>query len=310
MGKNSPLLVFFSIFLILTGCFTGIESTPKITAGDLKREKVVLQTEEQIFSNQIKPLPLSEWTVGREYIIDDSKIRLVFPTTPADKLPQKGDTIYFCSAVETPSPLGGNATNLTFRKKNDPTALLTYRIDYPIEILEKREKIDVPFTIDLSLVELADSLLRNKSLYILSPYWLSFDLKDIPGRKFISVTIDKVSPGTFEYPMKISFTDENGYSGNILLTVGTSKSSTRNFATTFSFKNPRDLYPSITDENWKAITLSRVRPEMTREEARLALGSPKEVVRGHDHSSSYEQWVYTNGVYLIFQDGLLNAYRL
>lgn len=94
------------------------------------------------------------------------------------------------------------------------------------------------------------------------------------------------------------------------MTTGTDRSSTRNFATLFSLTDPRLRYPAITDENWEAITYSRVRPYMTRDEARMAVGSPNEIDRGRNYSAAYERWIYPNGAYLIFEDGLLKSFRI
>ena len=49
---------------------------------------------------------------------------------------------------------------------------------------------------------------------------------------------------------------------------------------------------------------------MPRDECRLSLGAPKDVDYGRSYSSAYEQWTYSNGAYLIFEDGLLKRYRL
>ena len=48
---------------------------------------------------------------------------------------------------------------------------------------------------------------------------------------------------------------------------------------------------------------------MTKQEVSLALGAPKLVDRGHDQASLYERWVYPDGVYVIFQDGLVEKFN-
>ena len=50
---------------------------------------------------------------------------------------------------------------------------------------------------------------------------------------------------------------------------------------------------------------------MTRDECRLALGTPDSIDRattvGNTH---FERWSYENGVYLLFEDGYLSKFRM
>ena len=73
--------------------------------------------------------------------------------------------------------------------------------------------------------------------------------------------------------------------------------------------DPHLLYPTITDKNWELITLSRVVEGMTKEECRLALGSPKRINQNPDQSGMREYWYYDGGSYLYFVDGLLSQFR-
>ena len=129
------------------------------------------------------------------------------------------------------------------------------------------------------------------------------------GRKFVPVTVDRVTAGNTDYPFRVVFTDENGESRCMLMSGSRSATSTRNFQSLFSIDNPRLRYPMITDENWEAITNGRVRREMTRDEARLALGSPSDVVYGNNYNFTYERWIYPGGIYLVFEDGILKSFR-
>ncbi|MDE6343972.1 MAG: hypothetical protein K2L69_04485, partial [Muribaculaceae bacterium] len=60
---------------------------------------------------------------------------------------------------------------------------------------------------------------------------------------------------------------------------------------------------------WRAIVEGRLKKGMTRDLVRLSLGSPKDILRGHDYSSAYERWEYDGGIYLVFRDGLLEEFR-
>lgn len=83
----------------------------------------------------------------------------------------------------------------------------------------------------------------------------------------------------------------------------------RGFATLFSFTDPREKYPQISDETWANIIRGRVALGMTRAECRLALGTPDDVIHRNDHNYLYERWNYDNGVYLVFRDDILENYR-
>ncbi len=92
------------------------------------------------------------------------------------------------------------------------------------------------------------------------------------------------------------------------MSAGDQKGS-RDFASLFYFENPRNRYPNITDETWANIIRGKVALYMTREECRLALGSPATVDRRPGISTMRELWTYENGIYLIFDDGILQSFR-
>jgi hypothetical protein len=77
----------------------------------------------------------------------------------------------------------------------------------------------------------------------------------------------------------------------------------------FSFTDLRKNYSQITDANWERITRGDVAVSMTKDECQLSLGSPRSIERVPTHGGLYERWSYDNGVYLIFENGLLTRYR-
>jgi hypothetical protein len=48
---------------------------------------------------------------------------------------------------------------------------------------------------------------------------------------------------------------------------------------------------------------------MTSSECRLALGAPNDYTRVPTTGGMVERWTYDNGVYLMFEDGVLTRYR-
>ena len=94
------------------------------------------------------------------------------------------------------------------------------------------------------------------------------------------------------------------------MTVGADRAATRNFSTVFNFDDPRKRYPQISDETWELIINSKVREGMTRDECRLALGAPNSYRTIPVINAVVEQWNYDDGIYLIFEDGLLSRFRI
>lgn len=300
-----PVITTAVLSTLLSGCFTGVESTPKITGAEVKKERVTISPEDNYLTG-VSDSPLSEWERGKRFVVTDDKIKLIFgATAPAESL--TGKEITFTDATESTGITGGNVTDLSF---TTPTgAVVEYRINQPLKELSDKPSLSVPFTIQQSMVEQARELLNGKRLYILTRSWRDDNDNSVGGRQFVPVTIDSVSPGNSIYPIKVSFTDEHRMQGRMFITPGDKKSSPRTFSTVFSFDDPRKKYPDISPENWDLIIRGRVGVGMTREECRLALGSPKEIDRAANNSYLREVWLYENGIYLVFEDGLLKFYR-
>lgn len=303
----------FNIFMILPcllmlqSCFfTGVESTPRITGKDVKRE-VTPPTPEDTYLAAVTDAPFSEWAKGKEFMVTDPRISRIFgATAPND--PLTGRIIRFDSADETTGVTGSTVTDLTFRSPEGQP--LVYRINRPLQRLLTDSVTEIPFTIQLSVVEDAARRLTGKKYYILTSSWRDDADTPVDGtRKFIPVTIDSVSPGNALFPLKVSFTTEDGRSARVFIHPGAKGNAPRTFSRVFSFTDPRLRYPHITPENWQLIIDGRVTDGMTLEECRLSLGTPKEIERGATNSYYREAWLYENGVYLLFEDGLLKRYR-
>ena len=73
------------------------------------------------------------------------------------------------------------------------------------------------------------------------------------------------------------------------------------FDKAFSFEDPKKKYPKIKNEIWTVIQNESMRIGMTKEEAELSWGKPKEIVL----NGSTEQWVYENFGTLTFKNGVV-----
>ena len=165
-----------------------------------------------------------------------------------------------------------------------------------------------------------DNLLRGQRLFTASADWFDGNGTDVAGLRHIEVRVDSVVPGNHLYPAAVCFTVENpemaamahcsGQQRRFYMSVGGSGVAARTFDRLFSIRNPRRQYPSITDEVWNLIIQSKVQSGMTRDECRLALGSPNDIRRVPTHSGMREIWTYSDGVYFVFDEGLLSDFRL
>lgn len=293
--------------IALPGCFTGIESTPKITATDVKRQQITV-TEEDEFLSGVNPQRLSQWVKGKRFYVTDDKIILALE--PAKNNPKAGDILFFDSCRPVTSLTGGEDTEIVFH--NVAGDEIVYRVSASREELDNRTKVDIPFTIDMDLVDEASERLLGKQFYLKSPVRYDKDGNSYNGIKFVPATITEVLPGNVVYQVMVKFhiddpdIKEDAY---LYLNVGETDKSTRNFSTLFYLNDPHQKYPMITDDVWAKIQRGLVATYMTREECRLSLGAPSSVNRRNAISTLQEMWTYPNGNYLIFEDGILKSVR-
>ncbi|MDE6085169.1 MAG: hypothetical protein K2G40_02045 [Muribaculaceae bacterium] len=288
--------------LSLSGCFTGIESTKKITSRDVKKQHATT-TPEMAYTADLTPDPVEQWAPGKIFKVTSDRISLI--TSPADVSSNlmPGNYLSFIGFSPIASMTGVDDTLVLLSSEKGDTIM--YRVQEPIEQLMQRSSLEIPFTIEMSVVDKARSLLKGNEYYITTPVWFNENGDNITGLKLIPVHVDDVTAGNEIYPIAIQFTDPRGVHSRVFMSVGTGRRSTRNFDTLFSLSNPRERYKDINDDMWKSITHSRVKIDMTPQECRLAVGNPREVSRGH----YLERWQYDNGLILFFDDGRLQSIR-
>ncbi|MDE7386698.1 MAG: hypothetical protein K2N28_06125 [Muribaculaceae bacterium] len=296
------LILLFLAPVLLTGCFTGIESTPRITARDVKRQRATV-TPEMTYMDSITGSPVADWQPGKRFVVTPGKISFALsPIAVADAL-QPGDTLYYAGRRAVPSMTGTDDTLLMLTTLAGDT--LSYRIATEPAATDTLRSLEIPFLIEGSIIDSADRLLTGNDYYITTPVWFNDADQNITGRKLVKVHITGVTGGNGNYPLAVHFTDDSGMRSKVFMSLGSGARATRNFDTLFSLTDPRRRFKDIKDDVWECITLSTVKKEMTREECRLALGNPREVVHGH----YLERWTYDNGVSLIFDDGYLQQIR-
>ncbi len=292
---------------LLSGCFTGVESTPKITYKEVKEKKAEDSSPEESLADSFIPQRFSEWRDGKQLYVTSERIGLVLSGERATSaMPSEGDTLTYRNYREVTDLTGKSVVELLFSVCGKPDNIVGYNTNATIGQLKERTQIDVPFTIDLDLLDSVRQSICGKDLYVKTPLWFNRDGSSVNGRKFVKVAITDVIPANEIYPYMIVFDDENGEEHALYMSAATGdRWAPREFASLFSFTDPRTNYPRISDETWNNIVNTRVAKGMTKHEASLALGTPRNIDRGRDQSAAYERWTYSDGVYLIIEDGLL-----
>lgn len=313
-GIPTAILLFLSP-LLLSSCFTGIESTPKITYKDVKKQQVD-STLEQRFALNFKAIPFSKWLPGRCFLMADEKgVYSYSPPTGKSSQVAKGDTIVYRGFREVTSFTGLPVAELIFTLSRNETDTLLYRPGGDAIRLKATDNLRLPFLVDLSMVREASQLLVGKELVTRVDRWISpINGGDIKCRKFLNVKVISVDAYDENYPFIVSFVslEHENENGSLLMSYTEEEGvpALRGFENLFLLENPRDGYDWITDENWELIRQGRVVEGMTPREVSLALGTPRDVDRRHNQSLLYERWSYPGGIYLIFEDGILVRFNI
>lgn len=291
--------------LCLQACFTGVESTKKITLSKKEVAETGPSEEERFLSDVVNP-PVKQWQPGRKLLVADDKLSLIVENSDGTLI-NKGDTLSFTGVS---SRYGADGSEQTVLKLSNSGNSLSYVLDRKMEdVLENVTVSDLPMLIDLSVIDKVRSRLSGKNVWTKTALWYGDSLKYIKGRKFIPVIITEVEAGDAFFPIKIKFHDREGNVGQLPMNIGNSGNDSRSFAKLFSLSDPRHNFKNISQDNWIAIQTENVRLGMTKEECRLAKGNPSDVDTGHDYSNTMEIWLYPNGSYLKFTDGLLVGFK-
>ncbi len=302
------VFVLLTIFLSsLTSCFTGIESTPKISSRDIKRQKVS-DSPEKLFLDDVSGQKPSTWTRGKSFFVTDDRLSLVFdPSTEYRTDSLAGKLIYLYDIQEAALVTGDKQVVLKF--DTDDGRRLSYRTGVSPDKFASRESFAIPFAIETSVIDTVGARLRGQTYYVLPARRIASSGSDTIGVRYVPVTIDDVLPGNANFPLRVSFIDNTGCHQSLMMTVGHDPTSTRNFDKLFAFDNPRKRFPLISDRVWSLIMQSRVELGMTPDECRLALGAPNDYLRTPSSAGMVERWSYDDGVFLVFVDGFLTRFR-
>lgn len=293
--------------VMLTGCFTGVENTPRITDKDV-RKQVVESKPEDSYLEEIKQQNISsDFKEGKPWVIVDSKFKLLLNPEIQDINIKKGDTIRFKKFEEAVTVTGDRVAEIHLATSNGET--IAYRTSIDFNKIQTGYPVTIPFTVDLDLVDKVRNKMLGQKYYIETR--TRYDMNDqiYYGRRFVPVTICSVDYGNEYYPIRLTATEQNGQSFRLYMSIGPESRMPRKFSALFSISDPRLNYPDILPETWQKIVEGKVAAGMTRDECRLSLGSPDNVDRQAGYSSVREIWTYNNGCYLLFLDGILETFR-
>lgn len=308
--RHTALTVSMAMAAMLTSCFTGIESTPRITADEVRRN-TQRQGAADNYLADIRPESVDTWKPGKSFYVTDPRIGLAVNVSPAGAALQAGDTLRFRSAADVVSIMGTPVAEVTLDGPRGITA--TYRSDASLEALSKIGCLTIPFTVELSMVDSARERLTGNEYWVTTSEWLDMQRRPRRGRKFVKVRVADVERGDDVYPACLTLVDYTRQPADtfaLLMALGNEiPTSSRRFANMMSLDDPHKRYPQVSDAMWELIRNGRVGEGMTRLEVRLSLGEPRDVQRRAGYSAVGEIWSYENGVYLIFEDGLLKQSR-
>lgn len=296
--------------LMLSACGTGIEVTKHVTDKDVQRVLDKGADQQPVVTIETYQDSLPAWKRGKRFWVADDKVNQILAYTVAydkDTLHLAGHILSY-AGYSLSGPFEGRRVYVEF--DDIETGLrLVYRYGKESDIYHAG--FSLPMLIDLDMVEHVSRQLVDKEFFIRTPIW--YDRKSeqmISGRHFIKVHIDSVLPGNAVMPLRVLFTTtDTREQAMVWISDNVSTMHGRDFDALFSVSDPRTSYPAIPDATWERITRGQVAEGMTKEECRLALGSPKRINERPDQAGMREYWYYDGGSYLYFVDGLLSQFR-
>ena len=298
--------------LLVASCGTGIEVTEHVTDKDVQRVMDKIDTRQPAVTLEAYTDSLPAWKVGKRFWVADDRVTQMLADTDGydkDTLHLAGHVLTYRGASKSGVFLNGDNRRLYIDFEDEETgSYLHYRVKAPED---GHAIFSLPMLIDLDMVDHVARQLVGKEFYVRTPIWYDSQTEQMmDGRHYIKVRIDSVLPGNAVLPLRVLFTTaDTGEHAMVWMNDNLSTMLGRDFDAMFSVANPHESYPTITDANWERITRGQVVEGMTKEECRLALGSPKGISERPDQTGMREYWYYDGGAYLYFVDGLLSQFR-
>lgn len=299
------VLCIFAAGTLLSGCFTGIESTKKIT---LSKDdiKAAMPTPEDLFLSSVKPELMSNWSFRKPFlVVGERGGRLFEPRRieSGDCMLHEGDTLFFLTSRRVILPDGSASESIEFLRGKDEFRYIPTNIKDDKEI----QSDEIPGLVDPRMLDKIGSLMIGKDFWTQSPLWENETGGKVEGLRFEKVHVNGIEGGNMIFPVKVKFTDSKGENACMLMNFGNSSKDSRAFSNLFQLSDPRQEHPSISDEFWKCIQAGNVDFGMTKDECWMAKGNPEDVNIGKDYQHTMLVWTYKDGTILYFIDNILRG---
>lgn len=307
--RRFTLYILLIVVAVLSSCYTATESTPRIQVDDMTARAP--KAEELVIDTNFVDRGCHTWQVGKVFIsIEESLSPMLRPEGSVSIIDEGLMNKQFVYKGFREDNIYGDKPVVYLLFDCEGTTY-SYYTGKSIEEIEAMNYLPlIPSLVDLDAVNLAHRLFVGKELYILTNQWYNLDGELINGRHLVPVTITDVRAGNSVLPLSMVFADERGIEAQVYISTKSSMSTQMlSFDRLFAYHNPRNDYPEITDEVWRAITEGRLLKGMTKQECRLSIGLPAEVKKVGTYNGMKEQWLFNTGAYLFFSDGLLEEFR-
>lgn len=303
------MTLLIGISLSLSGCFTGVETTKKITDKDVARamQEMDRGNTHQLLAPYIDSLPA--WRDGKVFVAVDEQVRLIFSPSShydIDTMSLKGKRLSFENYSISRRVDNSEEVIIHF---TDGSNQFAYHTGHPLSYVSS-PSYTMPFLVDNDMIEHYSRLLVGKTLYVKTSIWYDTNGDMKTGRKFVPVEVTDVNEGNKVYPLRVNFVDKaTGERAMLWMTAGASPIVGRDFDSLFSLNDIRQQYPNIDADIWPLIVAGKVTRGMKKDECRLSLGTPQKVNQLPDQTGLREYWYYDGGRYLYFVDGVLQDFR-
>lgn len=309
MKQSLYTLLLSVVLLSLTSCFTGVETTKKITDKDVARAMQILDRGNTRSSLTQFADSLPAWRIGKEFVAVDEQVRLIFsPSGDYDIDTMKFDGKRLAYEGYSVTQRVDNSEEVVIHL-SDGAHRYSYPTGHPLTDISN-PSFSIPFLVDEDMIEHYSRQLMGKTLYVKTSIWYDDNGDMKSGRKFVPVEVTGVSQGNKVYPLRVNFVDRaTGEQAMLWMTAGASAISGRDFDSLFALNDVRQQYPNIDSDIWPLIIDGKVKRGMKKDECRLSMGAPQKVNQLPDQTGLREYWYYDGGRYLYFVDGVLQDFR-
>lgn len=301
------------LFFVFIPLFT-LAQNPYEVITAIKKDSVIDNRSD--FAKQFVFLPFTQWKEGMTFIIlppyyfsQEDDLELVAfnkKNKSFDALKQKDWQYKIFTFKKTEMDKDGIHVHAIFENEGN---FYQYQPYFSYSFIKEHEQND-PHLITikgmtfLKDIDIAKANLLGKRLYILTSHWLQKTEKGqgymtTGARQFVPVTITQIGLGSPSLPIRMAFKDENNIEAFVDICLGGTNSSAylsigSFFDDIFSFSDPKEKYPKISNVIWTVIQQGKIKEGMTEEELLLSWGKPEKINSTIIGAKRMDQYIYEN----------------